>query len=178
MNLSRSQLVSNQTKSLSNVSVRGTFAGKARAPISKSLTVVRCSEDPNTPVPVVQAVAAAATPKKEPYPMNFNGFAPETINGRLAQVGFVAGLGAEIASGESFATQFHDHPVAFGFACALISAATFMPNMQGARDYDANPASKEDNNGTLFNKEAEKTNGRAAMLGIVAILATEYIKGG
>merc|ERR1712086_326757 len=176
MNLSRSQLVSNQTKSLANVSVRGTFAGKAHAPITKSLTVVRCSEDPNAPVPVEQAVAAAVTTKKEPYAMNFNGFAPETINGRLAQVGIVAGLGAEISSGESFATQFHDHPIAFGLACTLITAATFMPAMQQATEYNSNPTSKEGQ--VIFNADAEKLNGRAAMIGMVAILATEYLKGG
>ncbi len=32
--------------------------------------------------------------------MNFNGIAPELINGRLAMVGFLAAVGAELSSGE------------------------------------------------------------------------------
>jgi len=121
-------------------------------------------------------VSAAAVKSTEPFAMNFNGFAPETINGRLAQIGFIAGVGAEIGSGESFAYQFQNHPIAFGFACALITAASFMPSMQKAKDYTSNP--KTVPNQGLFSVDAEKLNGRAAMLGIVAILGTEYFKGG
>ena len=32
--------------------------------------------------------------------MNFDGIAPELVNGRLAMLGFLAAVGAEISSGE------------------------------------------------------------------------------
>merc|ERR1712003_155298 len=38
--------------------------------------------------------------------MGFSGWAPEVINGRLAMVGILAGLGAQLATGESIPTQF------------------------------------------------------------------------
>jgi len=144
---------------------------------ARSTVLVRASDEPQTATPMQPADKVSAAIKvQEPFAMNFNGFAPETINGRLAQIGFIAGVGAEISSGESFAYQFQSHPIAFGLTCALITAASFMPAMQGAKDYTSNPNSVP--NQGLFNVDAEKLNGRAAMIGIVAILATEYFKGG
>merc|ERR1711923_15282 len=173
----KSQLtVARTSTGLANSRMNGRVlsAPKLRAQSRKSL-VVR-AEEPSTSEPVPAAAAETMAPK-EPFAMNFNGFAPETINGRLAQVGFVAGVGAEIGSGESFATQFHDHPVAFLLASSLITLATFMPTLQSSTEYNSNPASMQSAKSGLFNVDAEKLNGRAAMLGIVAILATEAIKG-
>merc|ERR1711879_551393 len=107
--------------------------------------------------------------------MAFSGFAPEVINGRLAQVAFVAALGAEIGSGETLATQFQTHPAAFAFATILVTVATFMPTMQNADNYTSDP--KTHPNKGVFNVDAEMMNGRAAMLGLVALLGTEAIKG-
>jgi hypothetical protein len=39
-----------------------------------------------------------------------------TINGRVAQIAFVAGLGAELSTGESFTSQFGAHVGAIVFA--------------------------------------------------------------
>ena len=36
--------------------------------------------------------------------MNFGGSAPELINGRLAMLGFIAAVGAELSSGEESMT--------------------------------------------------------------------------
>merc|ERR1719329_224397 len=82
--------------------------------------------------------------------MSFGGWAPELINGRIAQIAFVAGL---------------------------ITLASFMPNMQNADDYNANPASLGKSNGP-WTTSAEMTNGRGAMVGLVAMLLVEKLVGG
>ena len=38
--------------------------------------------------------------------MNFDGYLPETVNGRLAQVGFVAAIAGEITTHQTLAEQF------------------------------------------------------------------------
>merc|ERR1712232_659389 len=78
---------------------------------AKRTCVVVCAQNP---APVEKKTSPDAAPKeKKPFAMNFNGFAPETINGRLAQLGFVAAVGAELASGESLSAQFSHYPMAF-----------------------------------------------------------------
>merc|ERR1711967_108543 len=107
--------------------------------------------------------------------MGFSGFAPEVINGRLAMLGFLAGIGAESAQHETFAYQFSNHPVAFTFSALLITAASFMPAMQGETKYTPDPKSMGERG--LFSQDAEMLNGRVAMLGMVAMLATEGVLG-
>jgi hypothetical protein len=109
--------------------------------------------------------------------MSFGGWAPELINGRVAQIAFVAGLGAELSTGESFTSQFAAHTGAIVFASGLITLASFMPNMQNADDYTANPASLGKSNGP-WTTSAEMTNGRGAMVGLVAMLLVEKLVGG
>jgi len=170
-------------KCASTKSIRNrTVGSRARITSRGSKLVVRASENkPNPSVtsdnelkPTIESVAAAK--KKEPFAMNFDGFAPEVINGRLAQIGFLAAVGAEVASGESLATQFQTHPVAFGLTAALITAATFMPRIQSATSYTSDPKSIKTEG--PFTVDAEMMNGRAAMLGMVALLGTEALKGG
>ena len=55
-----------------------------------------------------------ATPEVAPKPgfkdvMGFGGWAPETINGRLAMLGFIAGVGCELGTGETLPVQFGEH---------------------------------------------------------------------
>merc|ERR1719398_402469 len=57
----------------------------------------------------VEAMEAAGT-----NPMNFNSWAPEVINGRLAQLGFVAAVQSEISTGQTLAEQFQNNFTAFG----------------------------------------------------------------
>jgi hypothetical protein len=109
--------------------------------------------------------------------MSFGGWAPELINGRIAQIAFVAGLGAELSTGESFTSQFAAHTGAIVFASGLITLASFMPNMQNADDYNANPASLGKSNGP-WTTSAEMTNGRGAMVGLVSMLLVEKMIGG
>ena len=54
----------------------------------------------------------------------------ETINGRAAMLGFVAGVGAEAATGETLAGQFYSHPFAFALVVAMVTYATFIPTAQ------------------------------------------------
>jgi hypothetical protein len=109
--------------------------------------------------------------------MAFGGWAPERINGRVAQIAFVAGLGAELSTGDSFTSQFASHPFAIVFASGLITLASFMPNMQNADEYTANPASLGKAEGP-WTTSAEMTNGRGAMVGLVAMLLVEKAIGG
>ena len=153
-----------------------------RAPARRSATVrgarvaVKASMDEAMPAPE----APAPKPSMKESVMNtmsFGGWAPELINGRIAQIAFVAGLGAELSTGESFTTQFASHTGAIVFASGLITLASFMPNMQNADDYNANPASLGKSNGP-WTTSAEMTNGRGAMVGLVALLIAEKFTGG
>merc|ERR1712037_797091 len=148
-------------------------------PQPKRIVSVRC-EAVDEPVPVTVAAEAA---KVKPVPesfldsMKFSGFAPEIINGRVAQVAFMAGLGAEISTGESFPQQFHDHPFALALAAGLVTMASFMPSIQGSTEYTSNPNSLPGQNEATFNPDAEKLNGRTAMMGLMGILVVESLKG-
>merc|ERR1712003_546568 len=97
--------------------------------------------------------------------MGFAGWAPEVINGRLAMVGILAGLGAEFAKGKSIPTQFADHFGAFFFASALVIAASFVPGI-------GNPAVMKKNDG-MWTANAEMLNGRVAMVALALTIAVE-----
>lgn len=64
--------------------------------------------------------------------MAFGGAAPERANGRLAMLGFVAALGAELATGESVLTQVSEAtgPILATFAVFMV--ATLVPLLKGA----------------------------------------------
>lgn len=59
--------------------------------------------------------------------MNFSGMAPEIANGRLAMLGFVAALGAELASHETVVKQFSSSPLIISLASFVFIAATLYP---------------------------------------------------
>jgi len=94
----------------------------------------------NTSAPTVQEV------------MGFSG-APEIINGRLAMLGFVAALGAELSSGDSVVKQISEEPTLISLTFILFSAASLVPAFAQRRAETIGP----------FNPQAEMTNGRAAM---------------
>jgi hypothetical protein len=140
----------------------------------RSAVIVKSSMDDALPEP------PAPKPSMKDAIMNtmaFGGWAPELINGRVAQIAFVAGLGAELSTGDSFTAQFAAHPFAIVFASGLITLASFMPNMQNAGDYTANPASLGKAEGP-WTTSAEMTNGRGAMVGLVSMLLLEKAIGG
>ena len=107
-------------------------------------------------------------------PMSFKGWAPELINGRLAQIGFLAGISADIVTGQSFTDQITQHPYVFASTCALITFASFMPNLQGK---NGNPVEFTEFNDSTWNPDSEQINGRAAMIGFVSMVAIEGILG-
>eukprot|EP00241_Pyramimonas_parkeae_P007940 CAMPEP_0114235950 /NCGR_PEP_ID=MMETSP0058-20121206/6541_1 /TAXON_ID=36894 /ORGANISM="Pyramimonas parkeae, CCMP726" /LENGTH=175 /DNA_ID=CAMNT_0001347781 /DNA_START=82 /DNA_END=609 /DNA_ORIENTATION=- len=107
--------------------------------------------------------------------MGFKGFLPETVNGRSAQVGLLAGLGAEIVTGESIPAQMFEHPMAFAAVVGVITAASLVPSSRENAKYGSNPKSLGDIG--LFTAEAETANGRAAMLGIGFMMVYETVSG-
>ncbi|KAH6808929.1 Chlorophyll A-B binding family protein [Perilla frutescens var. frutescens] len=100
----------------------------------------------------------------------FSGPAPERINGRLAMTGFAAAIGVELASGQDLFSQLSNGGVPwFVFTSVLLSVASLVPLFSGQT-----PESKS---GTVMSSDAELWNGRFAMLGLMALALTEYLKG-
>ncbi|KAH0457791.1 hypothetical protein IEQ34_013106 [Dendrobium chrysotoxum] len=103
--------------------------------------------------------------------LSFSGPGPERINGRLAMVGFVSAMAVELARGEDLAAQLANGGVFwFAGAAALLSVASLVPLFRGV---DA-----PDRSNAPMTADAEIWNGRFAMLGLVALAVTEFVKGG
>ncbi|MEW5300780.1 MAG: hypothetical protein WDW36_003689 [Sanguina aurantia] len=100
--------------------------------------------------------------------MAFSGPAPEIINGRLAMLGFVAAVGAELTSQEAIAVQWSEAAVPILATFAIFITASFVPLIKGA-----NP--KEEFG--PFTPNAELINGRGAMVGFLALLVIEALSG-
>ncbi|CAI7839003.1 unnamed protein product [Closterium sp. NIES-53] len=103
--------------------------------------------------------------------MAFDGPGPELINGRLAMLGFVAGMSREVVGGVSLQQQLAD-PGEMGIAALLLAAvlvslASLPPLLKGVRP--------EDCSFLFFSWEAEQLNGRVAMLAFVGVYTVEYI---
>ena len=121
-----------------------------------------------TPTPVAAAPAATGelTLDGLKAAMAFSA-APEIINGRLAMLGFVAALGAELASGKSVVAQMSMDQPQILFHFALFAAASLIPIMKGAKEEEFGP----------FSPKAELLNGRAAMIGFALLLVLEGSSG-
>jgi len=117
---------------------------------------------PSTPAPAaVKAVSLGDA-------MAFSGPVPETVNGRLAMLGFLAAVGAELASGETVFQQVVDAPGPILGAFFAFALASLVPILKGADLKEAFGP---------FTPSAELTNGRFAMMGLAAVLALEYFSG-
>ncbi|RCV09740.1 hypothetical protein SETIT_2G053700v2 [Setaria italica] len=144
------------------------LAPRRRAPL-----VVRAAQNEDA-----ETSSAAATPKPaEAKPASiwdtlaFSGPAPERINGRLAMVGFVSALAVEAARGDGLLAQVGNGAglTWFAYTAVVLSAASLAPLLQGE--------SVEGRSGGFMTADAELWNGRLAMLGLVALAATEYLTG-
>lgn len=117
---------------------------------------------------------SAPSPKESPKAysfgdaMSFAGPAPEVINGRLAMLGFVAGVGAELATGQPILSQFGSHPVIVAGTFGLFIVASLIPLLSGAdRKQSVGP----------LTPRVELFNGQAAMLGFAAMIILESLNG-
>merc|ERR1712222_145545 len=57
----------------------------------------------------------------------------ETVNGRLAMLGFIAALGAEASSGETVFQQVGDAEPSILFAFIMFAAASLIPILRASR---------------------------------------------
>lgn len=103
--------------------------------------------------------------------LSFTGPGPERINGRLAMIGFVSAIAVEIFTGQDLFTQIANGGYMwFVRTSILFVVASLIPFSQGV-----GPGAKSS---SFWNPDAEVWNGRAAMVGLVALAITEFIKGG
>ncbi|CAN1129011.1 Early light-induced protein 2, chloroplastic [Linum perenne] len=143
------------------------------------------SSTSSTPTPPQTTTSKAATPPPPPPTPKpqvpkvstkfgdifaFSGPAPERINGRLAMVGFVAALAVEFSKGQDVLTQISDGGSSwFLLISGLFTVASLIPMFGGV--------TAESKSKGLMTSDAEIWNGRFAMLGLVALAFTEYVKG-
>ncbi|XP_037472723.1 high molecular mass early light-inducible protein HV58, chloroplastic-like [Triticum dicoccoides] len=143
---------------------------------TKETTSASTSSSPRTsPAPTpIPAAPKPMTKKANPSvwdALAFSGPAPERTNGRLAMVGFVAALSVEAARGGGLLDQAGSGAGLGWFlvTAGVFSVASLVPLLQGQ--------SVESKSSRVWSADAELWNGRFAMLGLVALAATEFITG-
>uniref|UniRef100_A0A2P2PIA1 Early light-induced protein n=1 Tax=Rhizophora mucronata TaxID=61149 RepID=A0A2P2PIA1_RHIMU len=147
---------------------------QVRMPVGCKAEMKDRQEPPTEPVttpPQPQPTPAPKVSTKFSDVLAFSGPGPERINGRLAMVGFVAAMAVELSKGEDVFTQISNGGVTwFLGASVLLSLASLIPLFRGV--------SVESKSQGLMTSDAELWNGRFAMLGLVALAFTEFVKGG
>nr|AFK41568.1 unknown [Lotus japonicus] len=151
---------------------------------NSSLRVRSMAEEPKKqpiePATSASPVTPSAPPPKPRAPkvstkfsdvMAFGGPAPERINGRLAMIGFAAAMAVEVARGQGVFEQISDGGVPWFLGTSVVlTLASLVPLFQGV--------SVESKSKGVMTSDAELWNGRLAMLGLIALAFTEYVKGG
>ncbi|KAK9668502.1 hypothetical protein RND81_13G065000 [Saponaria officinalis] len=134
------------------------------------------SEGPKVEPPSTSS--SSSTPKPLPKVstklsdlLAFSGPAPKRINGRLAMIRFVTAVAVELSNGTDLIDQITNGGGEWFIGTSIVlSAASMVPLLKGKR-----AESKTDG---LMNSNAEMLNGRFAMLGLVALAFTEFVKRG
>lgn len=103
--------------------------------------------------------------------MRFKGAAPEIINSRLAMLGFIAALGAELFTGKTVFEQTAQAPNAIIATFVIFTIATLVPILRGV----PRRGGKEMGGLHAFTSNAELINGRLAIIGFPCLLIQEYI---
>ncbi|KAA8548687.1 hypothetical protein F0562_000371 [Nyssa sinensis] len=128
---------------------------------------------PSTTPPPSPQLTPTPTPKvstKFSDVFAFSGPAPERINGRLAMIGFVAAMAVELSNGQDVLAQISNGGVPWFLGTSVVlSLASLIPLFSGV--------SVESKSKGFMTSDAEMWNGRFAMLGLVALAFTEYVKG-
>lgn len=106
-----------------------------------------------------------------PDAMRFNGAAPEVINSRLAMLGCVAALAAELTTQTTVFEQFSKTPGPIIGTFVLFSVASLIPILKGV----PRRGGKYWGGLPQFTPDAEITVGRVAMLGFLGIVVNELI---
>ena len=124
---------------------------------------------------LLPSVMPPPPPRSPPGPVtNLLLSSPQTINGRAAQLGFVAGLASELQTGQTMVQQIASNPIAVPVVAGLVTLASLMPKLRGAQRYNVDPRSRS---GGTWNARSELVNGRAAMLGLFLALVQEALTG-
>lgn len=106
------------------------------------------------------------------------GRAQEVLNSRAAMLGFVAALIAELATGKSVVEQLQSyHGSALFLVLASVTAVmlgSFAPRINDQKENGLDTPAKDQG---IWTQRSEIINGRSAMIGFVALLITEAVKG-
>ncbi|XP_071730576.1 early light-induced protein 1, chloroplastic-like [Rutidosis leptorrhynchoides] len=143
-----------------------------------TLTTIKCMSTPqDNSNDTTKPSSAIPTPPRAPKVstkfsdvLGFSGPAPERINGRLAMIGFVSALAVELSSGQDVLTQITNGGLTvFVGTSVVLTLASLVPLFKGV--------SVQSKSSGLMTSDAEMWNGRAAMLGLLALAFTEFVTG-
>lgn len=135
-------------------------------PVASTASPAPAAAKPPTPDPedsLLSSVLAAFANRR----------AVETVNGRVAMLGFVSAISAEQAT---HATLFEQFPGALG-SVALITLASLAPKLRKNPQAPLDGITEDAEAFFVFRSDAERANGRAAMVGITAWALIEAVTG-